>query len=152
MPAQTMDIHCGSSTTTIADALRMLEGEQVGYVAVVEAGRVTASRAPGRGRGCRPAARRQRTKAPSRISTWPSTVIVERVVTMSRCVAAVLSAPVSWGVGVAEGDVHARKLLVLQQVAREPGQGDVGPDGVFADAVALWVSVQVLVELGGQLC
>jgi sulfur carrier protein ThiS len=41
MQAHTMDIHCGSSTT-VADALRMLEVEQVEYVAVVEAGRVTA--------------------------------------------------------------------------------------------------------------
>src|SRR6185295_6453197 len=40
------------------------------------------------------------------------------------------------GVGMAEGEVDAGELLVLQDIAADVGDGEVGPDAELAHAVA----------------
>src|SRR5258708_7862372 len=47
------------------------------------------------------------------------------------------------GIGVAEGDVDAGKLFVLQDVADDAGAGEVGADGEFADAVGVFVGMAI---------
>ena len=50
-------------------------------------------------------------------------------------------------VGIAERDVDAGIFLVLQDLADDMLQVDVGADGEFADAVAVLVGVGVLPEI-----
>ena len=54
-------------------------------------------------------------------------------------------------VGIAEGDVDAGKFFVLQDIADDAGDADVGADGELADAVGVFVGVgvgpEVLLEL-----
>ena len=56
-----------------------------------------------------------------------------------------------FAVGIAEGDVDAGKFLILQDVADDAGDADVGADGELADAVGVFVGVgvgpEVLLEL-----
>ena len=48
-----------------------------------------------------------------------------------------------FAVGIAEGDVDAGKFLVLEDVADDAVDADVGADGEFADAVGVLVGVGV---------
>ena len=62
--------------------------------------------------------------------------------------------PVGAGVGavrVPEGDVNARELLVLQDVADDVRELDVGADGELADAIGVLVGVRVGPERRLQL-
>jgi hypothetical protein len=56
-----------------------------------------------------------------------------------------------FAVGIAKGNVDAGKFFVLQDVADDAGDADVGADGEFADAVGVFVGVsvgpEVLLEL-----
>src|ERR1035441_7986148 len=54
-------------------------------------------------------------------------------------------------VRIAERDVNAGDLLVLENVADDVVNGDVGADGEFAHAVAVLVGMTVAPELGFQL-
>ena len=54
-------------------------------------------------------------------------------------------------VGVAEGDVDAGEFFVLEEVADEAVDADVGADGEFADAVGVFVGVGVGPEVGLEL-
>ena len=56
-----------------------------------------------------------------------------------------------FAVGVAEGDVDAGKFLVLQDVADNALDAEVGADGEFADAVGVFVGVGVGPEVGLEL-
>jgi hypothetical protein len=77
---------------------------------------------------------------------WSSTQMSKRVPTTSMWVDDV---PVGAGVGavrVAEGDVDARELLVLQDVPDEVAELDVRADGELADPVGVLVGVRVAPE------
>ena len=50
-------------------------------------------------------------------------------------------------VGIAEGDVDAGDFFILQDIADHAVQADVGADGEFAHAVAVFVGVGVVPEL-----
>src|SRR5438477_6447338 len=50
-------------------------------------------------------------------------------------------------IGIAEGDVNAGELLILQDVADHVFQFDVGADGELAHAIAILVSVGVFPEI-----
>src|ERR1035438_2463159 len=54
-------------------------------------------------------------------------------------------------VRIAERDVNAGNLFVLEYVADDVVNGDVGADGEFAHAVAVFVGMTVAPELGFQL-
>ena len=54
-------------------------------------------------------------------------------------------------VGIAEGDVNAGEFLVLEDVADDALDADVGADGEFADAVGVLVGVGVGPEVGFEL-
>ena len=49
-------------------------------------------------------------------------------------------------VGIAEGDVNAGKFFVLEKDADHFGEAEVGAEGEFADAVAVFVGVAVVPE------
>ncbi len=85
-------------------------------------------------------------KRPSCMICWSSTQMLKCVPTTSMWVDGV---PVGAGVravGVAEGDVDARELLVLQDVADDVRELDVGADGELPDAIGVLVGVGVLPE------
>jgi len=46
-------------------------------------------------------------------------------------------------VGVAEGDMAAGDFFILEDIADDVGEGEVGADGEFADAVGIFVGVAV---------
>ena len=54
-------------------------------------------------------------------------------------------------VGVAEGDVDAGKLLVLEEVSDDPRQADVGADREFTHPVRVGVLPHVGLEVGPEL-
>ncbi len=56
-----------------------------------------------------------------------------------------------FAVGVAEGDVDAGEFFVLQDVADDAVDAEVGADGEFADAVGVFVGVGVGPEVGFEL-
>src|SRR5579863_2902159 len=49
-------------------------------------------------------------------------------------------------VGIAEGDVHARKFLVLKKIADHLREAEVGAESELADAVAIFVGVAIIPE------
>src|SRR5579859_3518776 len=49
-------------------------------------------------------------------------------------------------VGIAEGDVYAGKFFVLQKIADHLRKPEVGAEGEFADAVAVFVGVAIIPE------
>lgn len=48
-----------------------------------------------------------------------------------------------FAVGIAEGDVDAGKFFVLQNIADDAGDANVGADGELTDAIRIFVSVGV---------
>src|ERR1035438_6485146 len=54
-------------------------------------------------------------------------------------------------VGITESHVNAGKFFILQNVADHAAQPDVGPDGEFADAIAVLVGMCVSPEFLFQL-
>ena len=56
-----------------------------------------------------------------------------------------------FAVGIAEGDVDAGKFFVLQDVADDALDADVGADGEFADAVGVFVGVGVGPEVAARV-
>lgn len=56
-----------------------------------------------------------------------------------------------FAVGVAEGDVDAGEFLILEDVADDALDAEVGADGEFADAVGVFVGVGVGPEIGFEL-
>src|SRR2546430_16849515 len=63
------------------------------------------------------------------------------------------AAPVGTGlkpIGIAEGDVDAGKLLVLQKVAHDPGETYVGSDREFTNSIRIGMLPHVFANVGRE--